>query len=344
MRLGTTIGFRGDPSRLAADARDLESAGVDHFWTGEAYAADGVSTMGFLAAVTTRATIGSSILPLYTRTPTLLAMTAVGIDRLSGGRCILGLGASGPQVVEGFHGVPYDFPLARTREIIDICRSVFRGEVVQHAGAHYTIPLPPGQGTGLGKPLRLMERDVRAGIPIYVAALGPRNVELTAAIADGWLPLHYWPERADVWAPALDAGRAARPAALGPLQIAAGGSLAITDDAESLRARDRATLGFYFGGMGARGRNFYNDLLRRYGFEQAADEIQEAWFSGRRDAAAALVPDELVRATSLVGPASWVRERVHAYAASGVTVLNVQPVGPNRLADVERVRTWLDEL
>ncbi len=211
MKLGAMVGMRDDPDAFAAQARRLEDAGVDYLWTGEAYSADAVSTMGFLAAVTKTAQIGSSILPLYSRTPTLLAMTAVGLDKLSGGRSILGLGASGPQVIEGFHGVPYDAPVGRTKEIIEICRMVWRRDRVVHDGASYQMPLPPGQGTGLGKALKLMDHPVRERIPIYVASLGPKNVEMTAELAEGWLPLHYWPERAgELWRPSLEAGRARR--------------------------------------------------------------------------------------------------------------------------------------
>jgi len=341
VRLGAPIGLRDDPAQLARDARSLEAAGIDHFWVGEAYTADGVSTMGFLAAVTERATIGSSIVPLYSRTPTLLAMTALGVHKLSQGRCVLGLGASGPQVVEGFHGVPYDAPLERTREIIDICRMVWRGDKVEYHGDRYEIPLPAARGTGMGKALRIRDRALPAQIPIYVAALGPKNVALTAELADGWLPLHYWPEHADVWADARRAGEAIRSPELGPLQVVAGGPLCITEDYRERRERSRAELAFYFGGMGARAQNFYNDLLRRYGYEQEAAAIQDAWLDGRQADAAALVPAALVDGTSFVGPASWVRERIEAFRASGVTIVNVQPTGPNKLRDVETVREWL---
>ena len=222
MKLGAVVGMRDDPEAFGKHLKRLEDAGVEYLWAGEAYTADAVSTMGFMAAVTSRAQIGSAILPLYTRTPSLLAMTAVGLDRLSGGRFVLGIGASGPQVVEGFHGVAYDAPLARTAEIIEICRSVWRRDRLEHSGAKYQVPLAEGQGTGLGKPLKLITHPVRDRIPIYVASLGPKNVELTAAIADGWLPLHYWPDRAaDVWGDALRAGLARRDAALGPLEPAA---------------------------------------------------------------------------------------------------------------------------
>ena len=217
MKLGATVGMRDDPDKFAAHAKRLEDLGVEYLWTGEAYSADAVSAMGFLAAVTRKAQIGSSILPLYSRTPTLMAMTAVGLDKLSRGRFVLGLGASGPQVIEGFHGVPYDAPLARTREIIEICRSVWRRDRLVHEGANYQVPLAEGQGTGLGKALKIMDHPVRERIPIYVASLGPKNVAMTAELAEGWLPLHYWPERAhELWQSSLEAGRAAavaRPAA-----------------------------------------------------------------------------------------------------------------------------------
>jgi F420-dependent oxidoreductase-like protein len=342
MKLGVGIGLRTDPAGLAKRARDLESAGADYLWTGEAYSADAVSTMGFLAAVTERVQIGSSILPLFSRTPTLLAMTAVGIDKLSGGRCVLGIGASGPQVIEGFHGVPYDAPLQRTREIIDICRSVWRRDALTYEGKKYQVPLAEGLGTGLGKALKIMDHPVRERIPIFVASLGPKNVEMTAEHAEGWLPLHFWPERADrVWGASLAAGIARRDPALGPLEIAAGGMLAIGDGFEELRERSRPALTMYFGGMGARGQNFYNDLLKRYGYEAEAELIQDAYLGGRRKEAAAAVPQGIIDGTSLVGPESWVKERVQAFRDAGVTILDVTPTGPNGLADIERVRSWL---
>jgi F420-dependent oxidoreductase-like protein len=342
MKLGAVVGMRDDPESFGRQAKRLEQAGVGYLWSGEAYTADAVSALGFLAAVTSRAQLGSSILPLYTRTPALLAMTAVGLDQLSGGRFILGIGASGPQVIEGFHGVPYDAPVARTEEIIEICRSVWRRDRLEHSGQKYQIPLAAGQGTGLGKPLKLIDHPVRDRIPVYVAALGPKNVELTAAIAEGWLPLHYWPDRAaQVWGDSLAAGMARRQNGLPPLEIVAGGPLAIGPDVEHLREQARPALALYFGGMGARGWNFYNDVLKRYGFEQEAEAIQDAYLGGDKNAAAAMVPAALVEGISLVGDEGFVRDRVAAYAASGVTILNVQPVGPNGMADVETVSSWL---
>ena len=341
MKLGAVVGPQGDPGSFARHLRRLEEAGVEYLWAGEAYTADAVSTLGFVAAVTSRAQIGSAILPLYTRTPSLLAMTAVGLDKLSGGRFILGIGASGPQVIEGFHGVPYDKPVARTREIIQICRTTWRRERVTNEGL-YPIPLPAGRGTGLGKPLKLIDHPVRERVPIYIASLGPKNVELTAAIAEGWLPLHYWPDRASqVWGASLAAGRARRAADLAPLEVVAGGPLAIGNDVEHLRELARPALALYFGGMGARGRNFYNDVLKRYGYEREAEQIQDAYLAGDKTAAAAMVPAELVAGISLVGDEGFVRDRIAAYRESGVTILNLQPVGRSGTADIEKVAAWL---
>ena len=344
MKLGATVGLRSgdEPDKLAQHAQRLEAAGVGHLWAGEAYSADAVSTMGFLAAVTTTAQIGSSILPFYSRTPTLLAMTAVGLDNLSGGRCILGLGASGPQVIEGFHGVPYDHPLARTREIIEICRSVWRRDRLEHHGRRYQVPLAEGLGTGLGKALKIMDHPLRERIPIYVASLGPKNVEMTAELAEGWLPLNFWPEKAkEVWGGSIDAGLAKRSPDLPPLEVVAGGLLAIGRDVDHVRDNARPMLALYFGGMGAQGKNFYNDVLRRYGYEQVADEIQDAYLGGDRKAAMAMVPQELVDAMSLVGDEGFVQDRLAAYREAGVTVLNVQPAGPNGLRDIETLAGWL---
>jgi F420-dependent oxidoreductase-like protein len=342
MKLGAHVGMRDDPDKFAQHAKQLEDVGVEYLWTGEAYSADSVSTMGFLAAVTRRAMIGSSILPLYTRTPTVLAMTAVGMDKISKGRFILGLGASGPQVIEGFHGVPYDAPLARSREIIDICRSVWRRDRLNHQGSKYQVPLADGQGTGLGKALKIMDHPIRERIPIFLASLGPKNVEMTAELAEGWLPLHYWPDRAhEVWGQSLQAGLAQRSPELGPLDIVAGGSLAIGDDVDDLREQTRPMLALYFGGMGARGQNFYNEVLQRYGFEKEAHEIQEAYLGGDRKTAARLVPKELVDGMSLIGDVGFVKDRLAAYKEAGTTILNVQPIGPNGLKDVETIASWL---
>jgi F420-dependent oxidoreductase-like protein len=286
--------------------------------------------MGFLAANTERVQIAAGILPIYTRTPTLIAMTAAGVDALSDGRCQLGLGASGPQVIEGWHGVPYDAPLGRTREIIEVCREVWaRKSKLEHEGRYYTMPLPEGQGTGLGKPLKIIAHPVRDRIPVWVASLGPKNVAMTAEVADGWLPLFFLPEKVkDVWGADLDAGRAKRSADLDTLQIAAGGLLAIGDgdDVKELRNLARPMAALYIGGMGAKGRNFYNALVRRYGYEQEAEEIQDLYLAGKKDEAAAKVPEDLLEAITLCGPEGYVADRIAAYGEAGVTHLQITPV------------------
>jgi F420-dependent oxidoreductase-like protein len=344
MRLSMQVPYAGTPegfAQSAAQVAALEKAGLDIAWVAEAYGFDAPSFMGYLAARTDQVQIGSGILPIYSRTPALLAMTAAGVDALSGGRCILGLGASGPQVIEGWHGVPYQAPLGRTREIIEISRRIWRREVITHDGDAYTLPLPPERGTGLGKALKMLTHPVRDAIPIYVASLGPRNVEMTAELADGWLPIFYWPEKAaTVWGDALAKGSANRSADLGPLEVVAGGLVAIGDDVTHLRELARPMAALYIGGMGARGHNFYNDLLVRYGYEAEAELIQDLYLSGRKDEAAAAVPDGLLEGMSLVGPASYVKERVEAFRASGVTALNVIPMGEDPVKLVEQLREW----
>jgi F420-dependent oxidoreductase-like protein len=232
MKLGMQVPYAGGFKESAALVQQYEKAGLDIVWVAEAYGFDGVSMMGYLAATTETIQIGSAILPIFTRTPALIAQTAAGLDFVSDGRFILGIGASGPQVIEGFHGVPYQAPLGRTRELIDICRMAWKREKLVYDGKYYTLPLPPEQGTGLGKPLKFITHPVRDSIPIYVASLGPKNVQMTAELADGWLPLFYIPERAnDVWGDDMSAGFAKRSADLGPLDIVAGGLVAIGEDA-----------------------------------------------------------------------------------------------------------------
>jgi F420-dependent oxidoreductase-like protein len=275
-------------------------------------------------------------------------MTAAGVDALSDGRFELGLGASGPQVIEGWHGVPYTNPIGRTREIIEICRKVWAREApLEHHGRNYTMPLPAEQGTGLGKPLKIIGRP-RPQIPVWVASLGEKNVQMTAEVADGWLPFLFIPERArDVWGKALDAGQAKRDPALGPLQIAAGGIVAIGEGADVIARRQlpRPTVALYVGGMGARGKNFYNELACRYGFEAEAAEIQDLYLAGRKDEAAAKVPDEMLELTTLCGPESYVAERLAAYKEAGVTHLQVQPVPTGDQTEtqvIEKLRSLAD--
>jgi F420-dependent oxidoreductase-like protein len=340
-----TLNYAGSHADSARQAVELEKAGLDVVWVAEAYSYDAPSFMGYLAAKTERLEIGSAILPIFSRTPTLIAMTAAGIDAMSGGRCILGLGASGPQVIEGFHGVPYDRPLTRTREIIDICRTVWAREVpLTHDGAVYHIPLPEGQGTGLGKPLKIINHPVRPRIPIWVAALGEKNVAMTAEVADGWLPIFFMPDKArNVFGPSLAEGTARRDPSLGTLEIAAGGLFAIGEESEVAPVREfgRPMIALYVGGMGAKGRNFYNTLARRYGYEKEADEIQDLYLSGHKKEAAEKVPAELLEGTSLCGPEGYIKEKVAALAEAGVTHLSVTPVGPDPVAMIEKLRSWV---
>jgi F420-dependent oxidoreductase-like protein len=330
MKIATMLSYAGGFKESARQVSEMEHAGLDLVWVAEAYGFDGPSLMGYLAALTETVEIGSAILPIYTRTPTLLAMTAAGIDALSGGRFHLGLGASGPQVIEGWHGVAYDAPIGRTREIAEICRQVWAREApLVHDGRHYHLPLPAGQGTGLGRALKIIAHPVRSRIPIWVASLGEQNVALTAEVADGWLPILFIPDKAKaVWGTALAEGTAKRGAGLEPLQICAGGLLAIGEGEEVTRLRDlsRPMVALYVGGMGAKGRNFYNDLACRYGYEKEAAEIQDLYLSGKKDEAASLVPQEFLDLTSLVGPRSWVAERIAAMREAGVTHLQVTPV------------------
>jgi F420-dependent oxidoreductase-like protein len=344
MRIGMALKYSGGFKESVAELADYEKAGLDIVFVAEAYSFDAVSQMGYIAARTERLEIASGILPIYSRTPTLMAMTAAGLDYVSDGRFTLGIGASGPQVIEGFHGVPYTAPLGRTREVIEICRQVWRRERVQYEGRHYTVPLPAGQGTGLGKPLKIINHPVRPRIPIVVAAIGPKNVELTAELAEGWEPIFYVPEKAaEVWGPALAAGKAKRDPELGALDVIAQASLAIGDDVAGLLEFGRPMAALYIGGMGAKGRNFYNDLARRYGYEKEAELIQDLYLEGKKEEAAAQVPAELLEKMSLVGSEGYVRDRVQAMKESGVTTLNVTPLGrthEERLRLIETIKEF----
>jgi F420-dependent oxidoreductase-like protein len=348
MKISTMLGYAGGFKQAAREVAEMEKAGLDLVWVAEAYGYDSPSLMGYLAALTDRVEIGAAILPIYTRTPTLIAMTAAGIDALSDGRFHLGLGASGPQVIEGFHGVPYTDPLGRTREIVEICRDVWKREApLVHQGKNFTLPLPPEQGTGLGKPLKIIAHPLRREIPIWIASLGEKNVALTAEIANGWLPILFIPERAgEVWGKALQTGRAKREGDLGELMINAGGLLAIgeSDDVTALRELQRPMVALYVGGMGAKGKNFYNELAVRYGFEKEAETIQDLYLSGLKHEAEAAVPAEFLELTTLCGPKSYVQERVDAFRATGVTHLQVHPIpqpGQSAATLIETVKEML---
>jgi F420-dependent oxidoreductase-like protein len=340
MRIGITLPYAASFNETVERLPDYHHAGASIVYVAEAYTFDAVSQLGFIAAKVPGIEIGSNILAIYTRTPSLLAMTAAGVDYVSGGRFTLGIGASGPQVIEGFHGVPYDAPLGRTRDVIEICRQVWRREKVQFQSKRYTIPLDAEHGgSGLGRPLKLINTPLRERIPILVAAMGPKNVALTAELAEGWAPFFFRPEGADeVWGDALREGSAKRDAALGTLDVVVPVSLAIGDDVDHLLDAARPLFALYIGGMGARGKNFYNDLACRYGYEAEAATIQDLYLAGRKEEAAAAVPVDLIRSISLIGPQAWVAERVAALAEAGVTTLSVNPLAPThaqRVSDIE---------
>ncbi len=348
MRISSLLSYAGGFKEAVEEIKLLEKAGMDVVWVPEAYSFDAPSAMGYIAANTDRITIASGILPIYSRTPSLLAMTAAGIDYLSDGRCMLGLGASGPQVIEGFHGVPYTSPVNRMREIIEICRSVWRRDRVQHMGAHYQIPLPQDQGTGLGKPLKLINHPVREDIPIAVASLGPKSVEMTAELADAWLPAFYTAEAAqDVWGDALAKGAAKRDPNRAPLEVFAGGAVAIGEGLESLRELSRPQIALYVGGMGARSKNFYNQIFTKSGYGDAAREIQDLYLAGEKKAAEAAIPDEYLERNSLIGPPGFVKDRLYALKESGVTSLNVGFMGrttEERVAHCDALREIIETM
>jgi len=350
VKLSTMINYAGDVKGTVDEVAALEKAGLDTVWIPEAYSFDAVSIMGYVAARTETIEIGSAIVNVYSRTPTLLGMTFAGLDYVSGGRIHCGLGASGPQVIEGFHGVPYEKPMQRIKEVIEVCRKVWKREVIDYHGQVVDIPLPTGEGTGLGKPLKLINHPVRSSIPVWWASLKGKSVEATAEVADGWIPVFYVPEKADlVWGDALELGMRKRSPELGPLQILAGGTACITDDEDTITkvldaGRPQAAL--YVGGMGARGKNFYNDIMSAYGWEAEAKEIQDLYLDGKKEEAAARIPRSYLEGASLVGPKSFVQERVAAFAEAGVTHLQLGLFGPveQKIATVEAMRGIVDSL
>lgn len=333
MRVGLNLGYSGAALGDALPlVRRAEELGLDSVWAAEAYGSDAVSVLGALAASTRQIRIGSAVLQMPARTPACTAMTAMTLDALSGGRFLLGLGMSGPQVVEGWHGVPYGRPLARTREYVDIVRRVVaRDAPLTYDGDHYQIPYQGTGATGLGKPLRSILHPVRKAIPLYLGAIGPRNVRLAAEIADGWMPIFYAPAHEDVFAESLAAGLGRRDAGLGTLEVVASVPVVLGEDVAACRDQVRPHLALYVGGMGAHGRNFYNDLVSRYGYAQAAAEVQDAYLAGRHRDAAAAVPDALVDEVALVGPAARIRDRLAAWRDSQVNVLLASTSQPEAL-------------
>ena len=332
LKLGLQLGYWGaqPPENLIETVQTAENLGFDSVWTAEAWGSDAFTPLAYIAANTSKINLGTSVVQLSARTPTATAMAALTLDHLSGGRMILGLGVSGPQVVEGWYGQPFSKPLARTREYIDIVRQVLkREEPVTSDGPHYPLPYKGEGSWGLGKPLRSITHPLRADLPIYMGAEGPKNVALAAEIADGWLPLYYSPFRQDVYAESLKNA--------GPdFQIAQMAIVGISDDVEAALMPVKSMLGFYIGGMGAKKRNFHMELMSRMGFEAEAHKIQDLFFEGRRAEAVAAVPNEFADEISLVGPVERIKERIQAWEDTPVTTLLLA----NR--DVETMRTMAE--
>jgi F420-dependent oxidoreductase-like protein len=323
MKLGLNLGFLTSSSPNPVPfAVEAEKLGYDSVWVAEAWGSDAVSLLAWVGASTTRIHLGTAVLQIPSRTPALTAMTAATLDRLSAGRLLLGLGVSGPQVIEGWHGVPYGKPLSRTRETIEIVRRILaRDEPLEFLGDSYRIPAEAG--SGLGKPLKLMMAPLRKDIPIYVAALGPKNVALAAEIADGWLPVFYSPFHVDVFKESLDAGFARRSASRRLLSFDVAPSVAVSlgPDLKACLEAVKPNLALYVGGMGAPGKNFYNDLACRYGYEKEAALIQELYLSGKKKQAVAAVPDALADEVALCGTKERIADRIEAWKAAGVSTL-----------------------
>jgi len=328
MRLGLNVGYSGSQVSLPMDLiREADRLGFHSAWTAEAYGSDAVTPAAWIAAQTKQLKVGTGIMQMPARTPAMTAMTASTLDQLSGGRFLLGLGPSGPQVIEGWHGVAYGKPLARTREYVEIVRAIWaREKPVEHQGEHYQIPYKGPGASGLGKPLKSIVHGRL--IPIYIASIGPKSVEQAAEIADGWLPIFFSPKRFRVYRAALEAGfkKAGGGKSLKTFDVAPSVTVVQGDDVKACLGFVKPVLALYVGGMGARGKNFYNDLARRYGFVDEAIEIQDLYLDGKKDEAAAKVPEELLESITLCGPEGYVADRIAAYAEAGVTHLQVTPI------------------
>ncbi|CAN5674644.1 LLM class F420-dependent oxidoreductase [soil metagenome] len=340
MRLGLSLGhLTGDPvegiAASTALALEADRLGYAVVWAAEAYGSDAATLLAYLAAHTERIDLGAAVFQVPGRSPALTAMTAATLDALSGGRFRLGLGVSGPQVSEGWHGVRFDAPLARTREYVDVVRMALRREPVRHAGEHYPLPLPGSAG----KALRLSMRPVRPALPVYLAAVGPRNIELAGEIADGWLALFLSPEHAAEQLAHVRRGAQRAGRDLTGFEVAATAPLSVAADVETAADAVRGYAALYLGGMGSRERNFYNRLAVRMGYADAAAEVQTLYLAGRQRDAAAAVPLEFLDATSLIGPPARLVDRLRAFAAAGVTTLSVMPYGATLDERVEALRT-----
>jgi F420-dependent oxidoreductase-like protein len=336
MRVAITLGASIDDWQQAGDyVVEAERLGVDRLWSAEAWGHDAATPLAFMAARTSRIRLGSGVMQAGTRTPALLAMTAMSLNAMSGGRFILGLGVSGPQVIEGWHGIRFERPVQRMRELVEIVRRAARGERLTYKGKIYELPLPGGEG----KALRSGARP-QPDIPIYLATLSPKSLEMTGEIADGWLGTSFMPEHARVFFDHLEAGAVRSGRSLAQLDLQAGGVVAFSDDVERLIPPRKPGLAFSLGAMGSRQHNFYNDAYKRAGYADVAVEVQRLWLDNRRDEAVARVPDELVLKTNLLGTEAMVRKRIEAYQKAGVTTLRVEPAGDTldaRLATLGRL-------
>jgi F420-dependent oxidoreductase-like protein len=332
VRLGLQLGY-DDPLGWVALAEEADRLGFDSVWSSEAYGSDAVTPMAWVAARTERLRVGSAIMQLAARSPAATAATIATLDLLSGGRALLGLGTSGPQVVEGWHGQPWGKPLARTREYVEIVRTVLRREApLEHHGEHYDVPYTGPGATGLGKPLKLIVHPLRPEVPIYLAAIGPRNVALAAELGDGWLPIFFSPDRfADVHAGPLEEGFARRGGRPEGWDLAPLVPVVVGDDLQACRDVLKPLLALYVGGMGARGQNFYTRLASRYGYEREAAAVQDHFLAGRRGEAAAAVPDALVDEIALLGDRARIADRLEAWRACGATTLVLQARQPEAL-------------
>lgn len=319
LKLGLQLGYWGAlaPANHVELAQEAESLGYDSVWTSESWGSDAFTPLTWIAANTSKIRLGTAVAQLSARTPTACAMAALTLDHLSGGRMMLGLGVSGPQVVEGWYGQPYGKPVSRTREYVDIIRQVLRREApVTNAGEHYPLPYTGDDAWGMGKPLKPITHPLRADLPIFIGAEGPKNVTQTAEIADGWLPLYYSPYRQQVYADQLKSAKEG-------FEIAAGVLVNINDNMEDALYPAKAMLGFYIGGMGSKKRNFHKELMSRMGFEEEANRIQDLFFEGKRDEAIAAVPDQFADEISLCGPVDRIKERLKDWENSPVTTLMV---------------------
>jgi F420-dependent oxidoreductase-like protein len=335
VRLGFYMGYAPpgtSPLELIELAQEAERLGYSSAWAAEAWGTDAVSVLAWLGATTESIKLGSAILQIPARTPANTAMTAITLDLLSGGRVLLGLGTSGPQVVEGWHGEPWGKPLGKTREYVEIVRAAIRRQVVEFDGEHYQVPYSGNGATGLGKPLKLMARPLRDTIPIYLASLKPRSVALAAEIADGWLPIFFSPERfSETHRPMLEEGFARRGGRPEGWDLAAHVPVVVADDVAAARDVLKPLLALYVGGMGAKGRNFYTRLASRYGYEEAAATIQDLYLAGKKNDAIAAVPDALVEEVALVGDRARIAERLAAFRECGVGTLILQARQPEAL-------------